>query len=47
MAKKSTITNKGLKIDRFFTKDNTNVYDLFTYDFRTSVIKDPTGKTIF
>ena len=47
MAKKSTTSNKGLKIDRFFTKDSTNVYDLFNYDLRTSVIKDPSGKTIF
>ncbi len=47
MAKKPTSTSQGLKIDRFFTKDEVNVYNLFQYDLRTSVIKDPSGKTIF
>jgi ribonucleoside-diphosphate reductase alpha chain len=46
MAKKTTPT-KGLKVERFFTREGINVFDQFTYDLRTSVIKDPSGKTIF
>ncbi|MBP6455653.1 MAG: vitamin B12-dependent ribonucleotide reductase [Chitinophagaceae bacterium] len=37
----------GLKFQRQFTSDKTNVYDLFQYDYRTSVIKNPNGEVIF
>ncbi len=46
MAKK--ISEKtGLKFQRQFTSEKTNVYDLFQYDYRTSVIKNPNGEIIF
>ncbi len=46
MAKKTT-PPKGLQMNRYFTNDEVNVYDMFTYELRTSLIKDPSGKTIF
>lgn len=38
---------RGLRIDRFFTKEGVSPYDLFEYDYRTSVIKNPNGKVVF
>ncbi len=38
---------KGLRVERHFTKDGVNVYDMFTYDYRTSVIKNPNGSVVF
>jgi ribonucleoside-diphosphate reductase alpha chain len=40
-------TNKGLQFSRRFTKDGIPVFDLFEYDYRTSVIKNPTGEIVF
>ncbi len=37
----------GLKFSRRYTRDDVNVYDLFEYDYRTSVIKNPTGEKVF
>ncbi len=37
----------GLSFSRKFTQDGTNPYDQFEYDYRTSVIKNPTGEVIF
>ena len=34
---------KGLRIERYFTKEGVSAYDMFTYDYRTSVIKNPNG----
>ncbi|CAN5508445.1 hypothetical protein BH10BAC3_BH10BAC3_07660 [soil metagenome] len=44
-AKKNT--HKGLTFNRCFTKEGTTPYDMFGYDYRTSMIKDPSGKIIF
>ncbi|OYU97239.1 MAG: ribonucleoside-diphosphate reductase, adenosylcobalamin-dependent [Bacteroidetes bacterium B1(2017)] len=38
---------KGLRIERHFTKDGVSAYDMFTYDYRTSVIKNPNGSVVF
>jgi len=38
---------KGLKVDRFFTKEGTNVFDLFNYEKRSSVIRNPSGDAVF
>ena len=46
MANKKT-TLKGLSFTRCFTKEGTSPYDMFEYDYRTSLIKDPSGKIIF
>ena len=32
---------KGLKFTRRFTKEGTSPFDLFEYDYRDSVIKNP------
>ena len=38
---------KGLKFSRRFTKDNVSPFDLFEYDYRDSVIKNPNGEKVF
>jgi ribonucleoside-diphosphate reductase alpha chain len=38
---------RGLHVDRFFTKDGVSAFDLFEYDSRTSVIKNPNGEKVF
>jgi len=40
-------TNKGLTFSRKYTKDGVNVFDLFEYDYRTSVIRNPSGEVVF
>ncbi|WP_431199550.1 hypothetical protein ACQ86K_00615 [Mucilaginibacter sp. P19] len=38
---------KGLKAERYFTKEGTSVYDLFKYEKRSSVIRNPSGDAVF
>ena len=38
---------KALKFSRQFTKEGVSPYDMFDYDYRTSVIKNPTGEIVF
>jgi ribonucleoside-diphosphate reductase alpha chain len=46
--KKSTgVNGKGLKVDRYFTKEGVNVFDLFKYEKRSSVIRNPSGDAVF
>ncbi|MFY7652156.1 MAG: vitamin B12-dependent ribonucleotide reductase, partial [Chitinophagaceae bacterium] len=42
-----TKTSKALQFERRFTKEGVHPFDLFEYDFRTSVIKNPTGEKVF
>ena len=43
-----TINNpKALKFTRHFTKEGVSPFEMFEYDYRTSVIKNPTGETVF
>src|SRR4029453_9782040 len=44
MSKKLT---KGLQFPRRFTREDVNVFDLFEYDYRTSVIRKPSGEVVF
>lgn len=37
----------GLRFQRYFTKEGVNVYDLFTYEKRSSVIRNPAGDAVF
>jgi ribonucleoside-diphosphate reductase alpha chain len=37
----------GLQFRRRFTKDDVNVFDQFEYDYRTSVIRNPSGEVVF
>ncbi|MBS1661146.1 MAG: vitamin B12-dependent ribonucleotide reductase [Bacteroidetes bacterium] len=39
--------SKGLQFSRRFTKEETNVFDQFTYDYRTSIIRNPSGEVVF
>src|ERR1700709_403095 len=45
--KKATAAGKGLKVDRYFTKEGINVFDLFKYEKRSSVIRNPSGDAVF
>ncbi len=40
-------TAQGLHFTRRFTKEGVSPFDLFEYDYRTSVIKNPTGEKVF
>ena len=40
-------TGKGLSFQRYFTKTGVDVYDLFNYEKRTSVIRNPAGDAVF
>lgn len=45
MAKKND--KKGLKVNRFYTKEGISVYDQFQYELRSSVIRNPAGDAVF
>ena len=36
-----------LVFERRFTKEGISPFDMFTYDYRTSVIRNPTGEVVF
>jgi len=38
---------KGLAFDRQYTRDGVSPYDMFEYDYRTSVIRNPNGEKVF
>lgn len=38
---------KRLEFSRLFTKEGVSPYDMFEYDYRTSVIKNPSGEVVF
>jgi len=38
---------KGLSFSRRFTKEGTSPFDMFEYDYRDSVIKNPNGEKVF
>jgi len=38
---------KGLQFARRFTKENVDVFEQFEYDYRTSVIRNPSGEVVF
>src|SRR6201995_2049916 len=48
ISKKATASGgKGLKVGRYFSKEGKNVYDLFKYEKRSSVIRNPSGDAVF
>lgn len=48
MATKTKASAKsGLQFSRRFTRDDISVYEMFEYDYRTSVIRNPSGETVF
>jgi len=46
-SKKDTSAKSGLRFRRRFTSDTVNVFDQFEYDYRTSVIRNPSGEVVF
>ncbi len=38
---------KGLSFNRHYTRDGVNAFDMFEYDHRTSVIRNPNGEKVF
>ncbi len=46
-SKKAASAKNGLQFNRRFTRDDKDVYDLFEYDYRTSVIRNPSGEVVF
>ncbi|HUR09908.1 MAG TPA: vitamin B12-dependent ribonucleotide reductase [Flavitalea sp.] len=38
---------KGLRFTRRFTSEGVNVFDQFKYDYRTSIIRNPSGEVVF
>jgi ribonucleoside-diphosphate reductase alpha chain len=47
MASEKINTIKGLPFQRKYTKEDVSVFDLFEYDYRTSVIRNPSGEVVF
>jgi ribonucleoside-diphosphate reductase alpha chain len=45
--KAKNFDGKGLKVTRYFSKEETNVFDLFNYENRSSVIRNPSGDAVF
>jgi ribonucleoside-diphosphate reductase alpha chain len=43
----ATQTIKGLQFQRRFTKEGVSPFDMFTYDYRTSIIRNPNGEVVF
>ena len=43
----TTKTGKGLGFKRHYTKDGVDVFDLFKYDYRSSIIRNPNGEKVF
>jgi ribonucleoside-diphosphate reductase alpha chain len=39
--------SKGLQFNRRFTREGISVFDQFEYDYRTSVIRNPSGEVVF
>lgn len=47
MASEKRQPSKGLSFQRKFTREDINVFDQFEYDYRTSVIRNPSGEVVF
>jgi ribonucleoside-diphosphate reductase alpha chain len=47
MGAKAKTKNNGLQFQRHYTQENISPFDMFEYDYRTSVIKNPTGEKVF
>jgi len=43
----SPISPRGLTIKRYFSKEGVSPFEMFTYDKRNSIIKNPDGSTVF
>ena len=43
----TTTKGNGLSFQRQYTRDGVSPYDMFDYDYRTSVIRNPNGEKVF
>jgi ribonucleoside-diphosphate reductase alpha chain len=46
-ATRSKTKGKGLSFSRQYTRDGVSAFDMFEYDYRTSVIRNPNGEKVF
>ena len=46
-SKTKASARSGLKFSRRFTRPDVNVFDMFEYDYRTSIIRNPSGEIVF
>ena len=46
-SKKQASAKSGLQFSRRFTREDVSVFDMFEYDYRTSVIRNPSGEVVF
>ncbi|MFM8709653.1 MAG: hypothetical protein ACKOC7_00125, partial [Sphingomonadales bacterium] len=46
-SKKPAATKGGLQFSRRFTREDVSVFEQFEYDYRTSVIRNPSGEVVF
>jgi ribonucleoside-diphosphate reductase alpha chain len=46
-AAKTKTKDKGLSFQRQYTREGISVFDMFEYDYRTSVIRNPNGEKVF
>ena len=46
-ATSKTSAKKGLSFQRHYTKEGVSPFDMFEYDYRTSVIRNPNGEKVF
>src|SRR3989344_3042160 len=42
-----TVEKKGLEVERYFTTEKTSPYDMFTYEKRSSIIRNQDGSLVF
>ena len=47
MCMKNPVNQRGLAFSRHFTKDDVSPYDQFSYELRSSVIRNPGGDVVF
>lgn len=45
--KTTTLKEGGLKFSRYFTKDGLSPFDLYDYETRSSIIRNPSGDVVF
>jgi ribonucleoside-diphosphate reductase alpha chain len=46
-ANKTKSTGKGLSFQRHYTREGASPYDMFEYDYRSSIIRNPNGEKVF
>lgn len=46
-ATKNKANGKGLSFSRHYTKEGVEAYDMFEYDYRSSIIRNPNGEKVF